>query len=245
MQTRAIALTQVLGAGKAKDGTLYVADAGDSRSSGSRLFVATGGALERKRVTGQGSSGGGADADYTLSFEDGATTRRLVIQVRASKVTGIALTSDTGKGFFADLGSDAERLTVVDSKTVASMPVHNLPGKVVIEYLAHTSAGDTLLVTRPQDDSTYDDFKLFFGKSKQLLERELTTVSRARDGGSTTLGFLVDGVEYTAHFPVVSTGTSFMPGPATLDTGRATLSLTRDATQASTLAGFSYLCRAP
>jgi len=240
-----IKLTALLGLGEDEDGTRYVADEGDARSSGPRVFVSAGDALYRKRVTGSGSSGGGdsGDADYTLAFEDGSVTRRLVIEVRADEVTGMALANDAedGKAFLSDLGADAQTLKVLDAKAIASLELHNLPGDVVIEYLAHTDEDETLLVTRPAEDWSYEDFRVFHGADHTLVERKVSMVTRGRDGGSTTIVFDVEGETYSAHFPVVSGDMGFEPGPATLETGSDVLSLTRDPT-ATAPSGFTYQC---
>jgi hypothetical protein len=244
-QAQPIELTALLGVGEDENGTLYVADEGDADSSGPRLFISEGNALYRKRVTGSGTSvGRGGDADYTLGFEDGSVTRHLVIEVRAGEVSGMALAGDEDnedRAFFAELGADAQLLTVLDGKGIANLAVHNLAGDVVIEYLAHTDGGDTLLVTRPDDDWSYEDFRVFYGADNALIERNASMVTRARDGGSTVIAFDVDGTEYSAHFPVVSGDMGFAPGPATLDIGSDTLSLTREP-KTGAPSGFTYQC---
>lgn len=239
-----IALTPLLGVGKDESGVLYVADEGDERSNGPRVFVSRSGALYRQRVTGSGSSGGGANADYTLSFEDGTKMPALVIKIRSGKVTGMALSPVGGKAFYDDLDASAQQLEVVTESAIEKLRVHNLPGEVVIEYVARTKAGETLLVTRPKDDGTYEDFRVFYGADKLLTERNVSNVSRAK-GGSTVIVFDVDGAEYTADFPVMWSSTSVEPGPATLDTPSGEKALTREEASSETLVGFSYQCFAP
>jgi hypothetical protein len=238
-----IQLTTVLGAGKDAHGTLYVADTGTARSSGERVFISDGAGLRRVPVVGSGSQGGGANADYALSFDDGTTRGTLIIHVAASKVTSMALGAvDSGKGSLSDAGTSSEPLTVLDNASVTSLTVHDLKNAPFIEYVAHTASSDTLLVLRPTYDWSYDDFRVFFGPRAGLQEQKVQSVSRARDGGSTVIVFSVGDATYTAHFPVVSTGTTFMPGPATLDTGKATLPLTLDAAKPSSLTDATFHC---
>jgi hypothetical protein len=96
----------------------------------------------------------------------------------------------------------------------------------VLEYAASLQDGRWLVVVRPRDDWTYADFRAFFGLKEGVLERPVVTVSRARDGGSTTISFEIDGATATASFPVVFDGTTFQAGPPTLAMGGATLGMT-------------------
>ena len=64
----------------------------------------------------------------------------------------------------------------------------------------------------------------------------MLSVDRARDGGTTTIGFTLDGARATAYFPAPSSGAE-----ASLTTPGATISLTIGATS-SVPATLTYLC---
>jgi hypothetical protein len=129
-------------------------------------------------------------------------------------------------------------LTVLSGSDITAIPVRNLPGDITVEYIATLPDGKWLVVTRPSDDWTYDDFRLFLGPTDQIAERAVSSVIRFRDGGSTTITFDYDGSSTVASFPVVLSDASFSPGPATLTIAGATISLTRQ----PTLPTATYLC---
>ena len=67
--TKPITLTNVLGAGRDTDGTLYVVD--QPQPGGERVFVSSGGTLQRQRIDGSGTeSSGGGVMSYTLFVSD-------------------------------------------------------------------------------------------------------------------------------------------------------------------------------
>jgi hypothetical protein len=237
----------VLGVGKDAAGTTYLADEVPEKSV-DRVFVSQGDTLFRKRVNGSGSSGGGADADYTFSFEEGfdaATARALLIQRRGGATTAMALGPANSKGFIGDPGATTENLTVIDQASISSMTLRNLPGTVSIQYVADVDNGQVIVVTQPTDDATYKDFRVFYGTESAMVERTVIDVTRTK-GSDTDIRFKVDGAEYIAHFTfnIVPTdgGVSAHPGPATLDTGTATLTATERRPIPTTLPGFSFTC---
>jgi hypothetical protein len=169
-------LGPVVAAGKDPEGTLYVADRDPENMSTDRVFVSDGDTLFRKRVAGAGSSG---EEDFTWTFEDGSTSKRLVAHKDGAKVTGIALASPGEKTFYAELGASAQPLTPVDPSAVSSFKVRNLSGEVAVEFVADVEDGSRIVVMRPQDDWSYDDFRLFHGSDGLLIERT-TTFAGAR-----------------------------------------------------------------
>jgi hypothetical protein len=192
-----------------------VADRDPKGSGGDRVFVSSGDTLNRKRITGSGSNG----TDFTWSFEDGSVTRRLVARKQGDEVTGIALASPDQRSFLDQLGASAEPLVPVDPRALTSLKVRNLPGEITLEYVAAVQDGSQMVVTRPLDDWTYEDFRVFYGRDDRLVERTVHDVSR---GSYTSIDFIVDGSDYHATFssilaPAVSTE---------LNTGAGILSLT-------------------
>ena len=228
-----ISLRTPLAVGKSADGTLYVVDepAGGGEA---RVFVSEGMDVYRKRTLGSGADG---DVDYTVSFEDGPTPQRLVFHREQGQVTGIALAHDNDRTFLDALASSAEPLMVESDEVVADLPLHNLPGEIVLEYLATLDEGGseyTLVVTRPRDDWTYDDFRVFYGTDGLLIERALANAGR---GSYTYLDFEVDGAAYLATF-----GSSLSPIASTLKTGADVYDLQVDEGASQLPSGESFEC---
>jgi hypothetical protein len=209
----------------------------DQVDSSQRVFVSdASGTLVRQRIAGSGS---GPDFYvFDVSDHDPAFVLQIDISTGASIRMGVFNgTLKDSKTFV--IGQQGEELTVLAAGAVATMPVRNLPGDVVVEYAAALADGDVMVVTRPRDDWSYTDFRLFLGSMGAVAEREVSSVVRARDGGSTTITFDLDGVSAVASFPVVFADGGFAPGPATLTVGGTTTSLTL---HGGALAGASYLC---
>ncbi len=215
-----IALGKILGVGRDAVGTLYVVD---QSGADYRVYVSSQGALYRQRIAGSGIEGTTRyvfsvtdhDPEFTLEVTtDGGTTRM-----------GVVTGPFDGKSFV--IGQDGEELQVVAADTLAGVPLHNLPGDVVVEYTAQLPDQRVMVVTRPHDDWSYEDFRLFLGADGALDERHVGKVTRALDGGSTTIEFVLDGDNAVASFPVVFDGTTFQPGQATLAIGSTTSDLTR------------------
>jgi hypothetical protein len=228
-------LGTILAAGEDADGVLYVVEqpAGQGESE-LRVFVSEGDALSRKRVLGSGSGGN----DFTVSFEQGSTPARLVFQRSSGAVTGMALVHDRERSFLDALGPEAERLTLVEEPEVRDRALRNLPGEIVLEHLGSVDDGDgvhTIVVTRPRDDWSYEDFRLFYGAAEQLLEREIENVSR---GNATFIDFDVNGVTYHVVF-----GSPLGPTESTLRVGAVEYQVQAEWGATSVPAGTSFECR--
>ena len=149
------------------------------------------------------------------------------------------------KGFIGDPGAVTTELTVENKSVLAAFTLKNLPGDVTIEYVADVSDGTIIVVTRPSDDWTYDDFHLFWGTSGELSEREVVNVTRTRSGGTTIQFSGGDGPVpplMTADFTWVLDPENSHPGPGTL-TGTTPQTLTQRFPTPTTLAGMSFTCR--
>lgn len=188
--TQPIALETVIGAGRHADGTLYVIDKG---AGDHRVFVSEGSGLQRKKVAGSGEGEGSTTVEvldppppFTLKVEstNGAPKRMGVFRGELNDKT-------------FDIGARGDVLELVDASAYASLPVRNIPGAVYVEYDASRSTGDRIVVTRPDTDWTYEDFRVFYGTRARMVERPVVSVSR---GSSTYITFMVDGVEYKATF---------------------------------------------
>ena len=229
-----IALGTIIAAGQNSAGVIYAVDQVDS---GQRVFVSdASGTLVRQRIAGSGS---GSDF-YVFDISDYDPAFVLQIDIPAGGTMRMGVFNGTltdSKTFI--IGQQGEELTVLPAGAIASMPVRNLPGDVVVEYAAALADGDVMVVTRPRDDWAYTDFRLFLGPMGAVAERKVSSVVRALDGGSTTITFDLDGTSAVASFPVVSADGGFAPGPATLTVGGTTTPLTRQGAQP---AGATYLC---
>jgi len=224
-----IVLGTVLGAGRDAAGTIYVVNAKG------QVFISVDGVLIRQRVAGSGT---GPDFwVYSLADHTPPLTVQGNPQPDGSLRMGIFTGAMTTKTFV--IGEQGEELTVLDAADVAALPVRDLPGEVVLEYAAALPDGRQLVVTRPRDDMSYTDFRLFLGDGGQLSERKVVQVQRFKDGGSTLIVFVLDRVPATASFPVEFADGGFAPGPASLETPADTLPLTR---LSAAPAGATYLC---
>jgi hypothetical protein len=233
-----ITLGTVLGAGRSAGGTVYVAD---QVGSDYRVFVSdANGTLVRQHVSGSGTTSSTSGINYVISVSDPAAP--FVLQIDAPKPGDMRMGVLSGtltdrKGFV--IGQEGEELTVLPASAIASMPLRNLPGTIVAEYIATLPDGQLMLVTRPADNWDFTDFRLFLGPTDAVAERAVSTVTRFRDGGSTQILFDLGGVQATASFPVMLVDGSFAPGPATLTVGGTTTPLTRR----STLPAATFTCR--
>ena len=235
--TKPITLTNVLGAGRDTDGTLYVVD--QPQPGGERVFVSSGGTLQRQRIDGSGTeSSGGGVMSYTLFVSDHVPPLILKLENNAAGPTAMGVLQGTLADKTFTIGQQGSVLTLVPSAQVAGLPVANIPAETVIEYNATLSDGRALLVVRPRDDWTYQDFRVFFGSPDHMVERTVSQVVRYQDGGSTTINFTVDGVPAVASFPVSLTGVA---APPTLTIGATKYTLTL-APIASPPAEYSYFC---
>lgn len=244
-------LGTILGVGQDAQSTIYLADEVTSPYA-DRVFVSDGDTLYRKRVRGSGSSGGPVDEDFAFSYEVAPSAlRTLLIQRRGGVVTAMALGPGDNRGFIGTPAATDEMLTVLDANAISGMKVRNLPGEVVLEYLADVEDGNVIVVTRPRDDWSYSDFRLFYGTLDQMLERKVLNVYRGND---TDIIFLVGSSQFDVHFSIVydvsDAGVSVHSGPATLDTGNGNiLDVTERHLDAdggeltpSSLPGFSFTC---
>lgn len=225
-ETQAISLDKVVGAGRHADGTIYVLDEGQPDY---RAFVSEGAVLQRKKVAGSGSAPGWVSASVTDS--NGPFT--LKVESSNGVPTRMAVFRGELKDKTFEIGVEGDVLELVDASTYASFEVRNLPGAVIVEYDASTSDGRRIVVTRPEVDGSYEDFRVFFGTSEQMVERSVQNVSR---GSSTHITFDVDGVAYDALF-----GSSLSPSiesTLTVD-GRQTALVVKETERG---VGLTYVC---
>jgi hypothetical protein len=186
---------------------------------------------------------GGDDEWHALSVESDAMGYSLIVEVDDDVVRMARTTRDDARMLRVADAEPDEVLEVVDPELLDELTPRALPTDVVIEYFARTPEGELLLVVHPDsDEAVYEDFRLFYGDEAELVERELMSVTRARDGGSTHLIFDLNGELADAFFPVLLG--SDEPPQATLETGGETVPLERlpdEAVASLTDATFSCL----
>ena len=209
-----IKLQTIIAAGKDESGTIYVADR--TSESEERIFVSRDNTLYRKRVSGSGSNG---TSDFTWVFDNDGKAERLVVRKQADEVTGIALAPADQRKFFDQLDDSAQKLTPVDPASLTGFAVRNLAGDVVVEFVADADNDARLVVMRPKDDWSYEDFRLFYGTNGHLAER-VTTQTGPRSYRA--FDFIVDGATWHVTF-----ASSLAPAiKSEIDTGDETLQLT-------------------
>ncbi len=212
-----VSLHTIVGIGKDSNGTLYVVDQVDFGTF--QVFVSSQGGLYRQRIAGSGQTSN----LYVFSVTDHTPQFTLEVSIENGKTRmGVVTGPFNGKSF--TIGQQGEELTVVGKDAIAGMPLHNLPGNIVVEYAEQLPDQRVMVVTRPQDDWTYQDFRLFLGPLDKVLERRVDNVAR---GNSTTILFELDGSQATAFFPLTFTSTGAVEGQATLTVDGKTSNLTK------------------
>jgi hypothetical protein len=235
--TASVTLGSVVGAGESADGTIYVVDRGDEEL---RAFISQEGELYRQRVSGTGE--GNTDGEFVLvSLNELDPTVALMVTTDSDGNVrmGVAFGPIPTKTFV--IGEQGEELTLLPDGDVKALPIHNYPAEIEVEYSAELADGRVLVVLRPRDFNDYSEFRVFFGPPDRLEERDLTSATRQRDGGTTDIEFEVNGQPAHAHFPVESTEDGFTPGEPslTIDGESIDLSLTAPA---QSPADASYYC---
>lgn len=232
-----ISLEKVVAAGRSAAGIAYVVD---EVAHENRVFISNNGVLERQRSAGSMTDEGGDglqfnvfrvedhDPPFTLQIDLGPGGPASM-EVLEGPQPDDSKTIPTGQG---------ERLTLLSDEDVASMSVRNLPGAQVLEYNARTADGRALIVIRPRDDGTYQDFRVFFGEPAQPIERQVKSVSC---GSYTFVLFDLEGADATALFKWDLLPDSPGPDEGSLTVGGAVLELTLLDTSAPP-SGMSFLC---
>jgi hypothetical protein len=168
-----IQLGTVVAAGSGPDGTIYVVT---RDGSDTRAFVSQGDTLVRRRVLGEGFGGElGEISDDSVSFED-AQPSRLVFQSEGDYAVRMALVHDAARTFYDDAAGKIE-LTVLPESALRDKPLRNLPGDIVLNYAAITGDGQQLIVTRPEDDATNADYRLYLGRSNALQQIPISSAT--------------------------------------------------------------------
>ena len=234
-----VTLGEVLAIGRAADGTVYMLDEVDGEV---RAFVSDSEVLRRRRVLGSGSGTLPGVEFYDIDVESADDLPlHLYLEIPDDGEPTFTAIAMPGRNS-PDAAGDGEALELLDEDALADFTLENLPPDVDIEYHARLEDGRRVVVTRPEDDWSYEDFRAFVGEEERVLEREVMSVLRARDGGSTTIELTLDGEPAELSFPVTSVNGVIMPGPATLEQDGEVLSLELLPAEAAAVDGLSFFC---
>ncbi len=196
-RARPIELRELRGIGRDAEGVVYVVD--QAESTGDRVYVSTGGALERQPFNlGSHDDDGPSGEQFIYLLE---ATPSLVLQILVPPAAPIRMGVAAGELRFFEIGVEGEELEILAAADIADMPVRDLDVEIFVEYIARTHDDRILLVTRPDDGWDYSDFRLYLGSEDAVEERVVFDVGRELDGGTTTIELEIDGVPATAYFP--------------------------------------------
>jgi hypothetical protein len=227
-----ITLATLIGAGRHPDGTTYLLD---KAGSDYRVFVGSGLALRRKRVAGSGEFTVAGGTAVTVSVTEAEPPFRLKVEMTGGTSRMGVLRGMTDMRDFV-IGQQGDVLAPLTVAEVQASQLHNLGGAVFVEYAAEIPDGRRLVVTRPQDDWGYEDFRLFLGPPERVEERKVNSVQRARDGGTTTISFQIEGSAAEAFIPTSLN----VNEPATLK--HAGQTFTMAVTRGTAPAGLQFFC---
>jgi hypothetical protein len=218
--------SQVVAAGRAMDGSLYVIYSDD------RLFVGSDTNLVERIVIGSGESGSQTDLDYT--DDDG--TPVTVEVVRDATGTHMAVARGMQKSKGIDSGN-GESLTLVDAALVAGLGASTTQS-FEIDFAASLPDGRELVVVAPAHDVEYDAFRVFLGPPTALAQQVVMNFGSSQSGQRLAT-VLIDGAP--ADLTYLAGGPSALNpagGPSTLTIAGTTYPLTEGLVPA----GASYLC---
>ena len=158
----------------------------DKAGNDYRVFMGSGLELRRKRVAGSSEFAVAGGRAVTVSVTEAEPPFRLKVEMTGGTSRMGVLRGMTDVRDFV-IGQQGDVLAPLTVAEVQALQLHNLGGGVFVEYAAEIPDGRRLVVTRPQDDWGYEDFRLFLGPPERVEERKVSSVQRARDGGTTTI----------------------------------------------------------
>jgi hypothetical protein len=236
-EERPITLGKVIAIGRDGGGVLYVLvqpDEGDYQ-----VFVSEHGVLQRHRVLGSGS---GDSMWITVSVE-AAPQFGLYVKLDTNGDATSMRRFDPADVVDKSQQPDGEDLDVLDESAIDDLELRNLAPGVAIEYLGTLEDGRRVLVVHPTDDYGYEDFRVFLGTPKKMLEREVKNVSRSKSG-PTFIELTLDDKPATLDFEITWLGDHVEYGNSTLETDGDTLSITLEHDPDATAAdGLKFFCR--
>lgn len=218
-----ISFGTIIAVGESATGTFYAVDQVDNTY---RVFSSVGVVLQRLRIRGSSSrteTDGSKSIEFSCESPQTGAISELAVSLRDTTVSMALAAADLPKANFDAVAAAGEILLPKSPEDIAALELHNLPGEVAVEYNVSTQDFRRLVIIRPRDEWTYNDFRVFFGDQSLLTERNVAEVFRAKSG-QTNIRFDVDGVEAVAYFPAPEYGI----GTATLTENGEVSTLTED-----------------
>jgi hypothetical protein len=218
--------SQVVVAGRASDGSLYVIY-GDNR-----LFVGGDTNLVERIVTGSGESGSQTDLDYT--DDDGTPVTVEVVRDDTGTHMVVARGMQKSKGIDSGNG---ESLTLVAAALVAELGASTTQ-TFEIDFAASLPDGRELVVIAPASAVEYDAFRVFLGPPTALAQQAVMNFGSSLSGQRFAT-VMVDGAPAAlTYLPGGPSALDPAGGPSTLTIAGTTSTLT----EGPVPAGVSYLC---
>ncbi|HEY5375626.1 MAG TPA: hypothetical protein VIK01_18230 [Polyangiaceae bacterium] len=221
-------VSQVVAAGQASDGSLYVIYNRD------QLFVGSDTDLVERVVLGSGESPSQTDLDYT--DDDG--TPVVVEVVHDDMGTRMAVAHGMQKSKGIDSGN-GEPLTPVDAALVAKLSASTTQ-TFDVDFAASLADGRELVVIAPVRGSSYDEFRVFLGPVDAVAQQTVTNFQSSQSGqrfATVTIGGAPADLTYLAGGPSALNPAG---GPSTLTIAGTAYALT----EGPVSAGAGYLCLA-
>jgi hypothetical protein len=122
--------------------------------------------------------------------------------------------------------ANCHSLAIAAADDIQNYHCINFPPATRIEYLALQQQRYYLLVTRDEYDWT-GDVVVHYGIADQMQKRDVVSFSRARDGGSTWIKFMVGLQQYEAFFGVQWDSTGIHPGNSYIKIDTDTIAVER------------------
>lgn len=221
-----LAPAEVLAAGRAQDGAVYVVYSGD------RLFVGDEQRLTERVVTGSGESGTQTDLSYT--DDDGTSVTVEVVRDAAGNQMTVARGTQSGKG--VDPGS-GESLTPLAVAVVAGLSVSSTQ-TFQIDFAGSLPDERELVVVAPSRFASYAEFRVFFGLPAALEQLPVKNFGSSRSG-QRLASVVIDGM------PADLTYLAGGPSPINPNGGPSTLTIAGTEyalSEGPVPDGASYLC---
>ncbi|HEX2657235.1 MAG TPA: hypothetical protein VHU40_03140, partial [Polyangia bacterium] len=192
-----IVLGRVIGAGRDAGGVVYMVDRPEQ---GERLFISDGMALKRQPITGSAFGSIVGSGTFTIvNSGSGDTELHVEIDTDVAGVPTMGILRGPLETKIFPVGIRGETLTLLGRDALAGYMLVNLSGTIYVEYVATFPDGRTMVVTRPDVDWSYSDFRLFMSDAATSLLRERKVGSVVR-GSFTDIVFDLDGTQAKARF---------------------------------------------
>jgi hypothetical protein len=211
-----IELGALVGAGRAKDGTVYVIDRGAPEL---RAFVSDRSVLRRRKVSG---SGEGEGFVTVLLGDDPRIAVQIRVELAGVKATrmGISTAPPDPKTKSFDITTQGEELALLEPSDLAAFILVNI-SSVRLMYAATTPDGQRFVAFEPDAASSESKVRVFYGPTERVAQR---TVLDVNYDSSVHLRFDLDGTPTDAQ--LMWRNSASLWGPPRLTRGGVSTPLT-------------------